>query len=99
MAGLALVGGVLTGTGVAAADDKTFVVQGPLSGFGGRSEATCTDGSHLIGGGYSGTPDFTYAGSPQDFVDINGPSPTCTNTWLVKFHSGKSQAVALCEKD
>lgn len=81
--------------GTAMADDSAFSVVGPQSEDGGASVAKCPSGSHLIGGGYQGTPAFTNGGSPADFVDANGPSATQPNAWVASFHTWSVRAVAL----
>ncbi|MEW2623567.1 hypothetical protein [Streptomyces sp. NPDC048106] len=89
----------LVTAGAASADDSTFSVVGPESSNGGVSLAQCPSGSHLIGGGYQGSPAFTNGGSPADFVDSNSPSAVTPNAWVAKFHVYSVKAVALCERD
>lgn len=92
-------GAFLFTAGAASADDSTFSVIGPESANGGVSLAQCPSGSHLIGGGYQGTPAFTNGGSPADFVDVNSPSTAKPNAWVAGFHTWSVRAVALCERD
>lgn len=83
--------GLATATTAGAVTSTTIV--GPV---GQLSEATCPEGTHLIGGGYDVKGFVPVERGPSIFA--NGPSPDKPNTWTVA-SPDVVQALALCETD
>ncbi|MEU6100309.1 hypothetical protein [Streptomyces flaveolus] len=100
---LAIGGGLgLVAPSIAEAADTT-VVAGPKAT--GESEATCPEGTHLIGGGYDfGFTDFvSVPPSTSDLLKFtvltNGPSQSNPDTWVARAFGSQIQAFAVCETD
>jgi hypothetical protein len=79
------------GTATTAEAVTSTTVVGPV---GQLSEATCPEGTHLIGGGYDVKGFVPVDRAPSIFT--NGPSPDKPNTWTV-ISADQVQALALCE--
>jgi hypothetical protein len=78
-------------TAPAAQAVTSTTVVGPV---GQLSEATCPEGTHLIGGGYDVKGFVPIDRAPRIFT--NGPSPDKPNTWTA-VSEDQVQALALCE--
>ncbi|KJS57137.1 hypothetical protein [Streptomyces rubellomurinus] len=104
VAGALLVTGVFgLATAPPAGAVATSVVTGDLAASGSVSHATCGQGTHLIGGGFSLGPVTVdqSTNTPQpELLIVNAPSPDQHDTWLAgAVGAVGAQAFALCEAD
>ncbi|GHC61378.1 hypothetical protein GCM10010507_43130 [Streptomyces cinnamoneus] len=86
---------ITTAFGLATASTAEAVTSTTVAGpVGQHSEATCPEGTHLIGGGYAVKGFVPIERGPIIFM--NGPSPDTPNTWAAS-SPDEIQALALCE--
>jgi len=83
----------------AVADTSTFGVAGNVAEPDQISYAQCPNGSHLIGGGYSGEQLFAKGGNVYDAIEANGPSVSRSGAWAASAAASRIVAQALCQKD
>ncbi|MEU8762244.1 hypothetical protein [Streptomyces sp. NPDC048659] len=95
---LVATGGQAAAVAAAAPEPPLVVSAADWSGKGQASTATCPEGTSLVGGGYDSLPYANGFGNPLDFVDTNTPAKNEPNTWVVKLHSGRASAYALCSR-
>ncbi|MET9549206.1 hypothetical protein ABZY36_28440 [Streptomyces sp. NPDC006627] len=98
LSALALASGAIgsASSASAAVEPPVVVNAGYPSQPGQVSQATCPEGTQLVGGGYRVFPVRNGLGEVVDFTAANAPSTTVPNAWEVRGLFGRAGAFAMC---